>query len=385
MKQFFKKNWLIMIIFLFTFFLRFWSVPELFYFGIDEEYHSLLALSQIKDLHPIWIGLSAGKTGYYIGPGLVYLHALLLWIGKLDPVILAYAASVVGITTLIVFYFVAENLLGKKTAIVSTAFYAFLPFVLQYDRRFWNSTLVPLISLLIFFCLVKSFKDARWHVALAFLIGLSFHIHASLLIYVPIYFIVLIYQYIKIRRINFSLLFISLLIFLILYSPLIVYDFVHNFDNLKTPLRLLQHKELGAKFNNYYFLGFIPLISLWLGKYLVKLNRGILIFLLIFYIFNAFLTVTRWSTNSGLSTKKELIRNTIGKIGNKSFRLETTEKYLYFGGWRYLFEAYGKKPDSSQADEMFGWIYPREISPKKPDLKVIITSDPRSRGYKAII
>ncbi|OGK26084.1 hypothetical protein A3D76_03670 [Candidatus Roizmanbacteria bacterium RIFCSPHIGHO2_02_FULL_37_9b] len=374
MKNFIKSNWFIIIIFTLSFILRFWKIPELFFFDIDEEYQSLLALSIIKDFHPIWIGLSAANTGFYIGPGLVYLHALLLWIGKLDPVILGYSASVIAMITLITLYFVTKNLLDKKAGLIATSVYSFLPFVLIYDRRFWNSTLVPLISILIFYGLIKSTKNDYWYILLALLLGISFHIHASLLLYLPIIIITSIKRLFEVKRRPRPFIFlVSLVIFFVIYSPLIVYDFVHNFDNLKTPLRLLQTKSVGAKFNSYYLLGFIPLFSLFLAKYLKKINTGILLILFVIYVVVAFTTVLGWKTDSGLLAKKSLIKKSLQLVGKKSFRMDTSEKYLYFGGWRYLFEAYGKKPANSQADEMFGWIYQQDISNKKPDLKVIVT------------
>lgn len=375
MKQYLRDKKVVVIIFILAFIVRFWKVPELFFFGIDEEYQSLLALSIIKDFHVIWIGLSAGNTGFYVGPGLVYLHALLLWLTKLDPVILGYAASAIAIVTVVVLYFVTQNLFGRKTALISTTLYSFLPFVLQYDRRFWNPTLTPLMALLIFFCLKKSFHEGRWHLIGAFLLGASFHIHASLLIFVPIYIAVLLYQLNKARKTNVLLIVSSLLIFLIIYSPLIVYDFVHNFDNLKTPFRLLQRLGSKIEFNNYYVLPFLPLLAIFLGGVLKRIYSKLLIFFLFLYVVNAFFVVSGWSTKEGLAAKQKLVSETIPAIGNRSFYLGTNRNYLYFGGWKYLFEAYGKKPAASQADEMFGWIYPKEISARKPSLKVVITDN----------
>jgi len=48
-------------------------------------------------------------------------------------------------------------------------------------------------------------------------------------------------------------------------------------------------------------------------------------------------------------------------IGDKPYALENygkdPRKYHSYGGWRYLFRVYGKKPARAFADEFFGWIY----------------------------
>ncbi len=454
----------LILIFLLIFFLRFWQVPQHFFFGIDEEYQSLLALSIIKDFHVIWIGLSAANTGFYIAPGFVYLHSLLLWISKLDPLILGYAASVISFTTMVIFYFVVRHLFDKRIAIITTLMYSFSSFVMSYDRRFWNSTLVPLAVILFFLSLIKSKKNPRWYLLTAILLGLSFHIHASLFIFIPIVFVTLLIRIFRkpistdLNRFQLILTALSsIILFLILYAPLIVYDFVHNFDNLKTPLRMIQQfgKQGGGysflqhlqtmqstlqqfwssesflplvnysllalisiiflwffikKKNasekilffivifyafmflfypgmllDYYFIGFFPFFSIIIALFLVQFYQISLIALVIMFILPNTAAFLQSSVDGNLESKKTMIQKTIRSLGNEPFYLETTEPYVYFGGWRYLFEAYGKKPIASQADEMFGWIYPKEISSKKPKLKVLIAIDKNYQPNTPII
>ena len=460
-----SEKFILIIIFLLIFFLHFWKVGELFYFGIDEEYQSLLALSIIKDFHVIWIGLSAANTGFYIGPGLVYVHSLLLWLSKLDPIILAYSASTISFLTLIVLFLVVKHLFDKKTAIITSVIYSFSSFILSYDRRFWNSTFVPITTILFFLSLVKSQKNPRWYILTAALLGFSFHINASLFIFIPILLVIMYNRLIncthkKNLKISFFTIVSSLIVFIMIYSPLIVFDFVHNFDNLKTPIRMLQNigKEIGGlsfysnlqtmqstltnfwymdslpqiislviflcsltliilfilrkktfqekilaiiigfylfvfmfypgKILDYYYLGFFPFFAIVVSLFLKRFNYIILLLLGFIFVVNSFVNLFNWPINSGLATKKELIKKTVSVIGNDSFYLETNQDYLYFGGWRYLFEAYGKRPASSQADTMFGWIYPKEISSEKPELKVIISTNkiqPKEKILKTIV
>lgn len=438
---------ILIVILVLAFTLRFWQVPQYFFFGIDEEYQSLLALSIIKDFHIIWIGLSAASTGFYIGPGLVYFHAFLLWISKLDPVILGYAASLTGTITVISLYFIVKHLFDKKTAIISTLFYGLSAYIVMYDRRFWNSTFVPITALLFYLSYVKSLKNPRWYILTAILLGLSFHIHASLFIFIPITIAILFWRLQeKIFKFDFISGVLSVFCFVVIYSPLIVFDFVHNFDNLKTPIRILQQsgKSGGFSFMNhfevmkttisqfwylnkpyeiltlglliislgiicwfilrkknitenilttiicfylamlifypgkvldYYYLGFLPFFSIIIARFLKQFDKLSLVSLSLIFIIPNIIAVFKFPSDQGLEMKRNLIKKTIEQLGAANFYLETDREYLYFGGWRYLFEAYGKKPSSSQADQMFGWIYQKEISPKKPKFKVVISDN----------
>ncbi len=444
--KFLKKNWekiffcFILLVALVT---RFWKIRDLFYFGIDEEYQSLLAESIIKNFHVIWIGLSAANTGFYVGPGLVYVHAFLLWISGLNPAILAYAASLCGLLTVLLLFIVARSLFGPKAAIVSSAIYSFSTFAIIYDRRFWNSTFVPLVVILLFLSLVKSRVNPRWYVLTAVLIGLSFHIHLSLFIFIPItLFVVTKELIIEKRKIPFSVILASLFLFFLIISPLVVFDFVHNFDNLKAPIRMLAGMGKGksyfstnvslfvsmlpslildvrsylinlilllfvviafcvfllkkknhaekilntiivfyilsfifypGKMLDYYYIGFLPFVSLLIALILKKQNAILLFFCLIAIAIINLSAFIRLPLNRGLTTKRNLIKNTLNYIGKEGFYLDTNRDYLFFGGWRYLFTAYGKRPNQSQADQMFGWIYPREISEDKSAIKIIIT------------
>jgi hypothetical protein len=64
-------------------------------------------------------------------------------------------------------------------------------------------------------------------------------------------------------------------------------------------------------------------------------------------------------------------------VDDKPYSLETygkdSRKYHPYGGWRYLFRIYGKKPVQSFADEFFGWIYQDEMTDEKPQMKVAIS------------
>jgi len=233
-------DYLFVAILLIAIILRFWKLADYFQFGVDEEYQALFGWSIVKHFHVLWIGVSASNIGYYLGPGLVYLSALLLWLNK-DPIIFGYFASFIGIITALSLYYIAFKLYNKRVATVSFVLYIFSPFAFYYDRKYWPLA-VPLIALWLFYSLVKSFKNSGWLLVTALLMGLSYHIHISLWIFWPFILFAFFYLALK-KKLSLFKISASISIFVLTTLPLLVFDFIHNFDNLRLPLRLLTRKQ----------------------------------------------------------------------------------------------------------------------------------------------
>ena len=238
----FSKHWLLIIITIFLIFLRFYQIPDRFIFDIDVQYQALLAWEHVKNFHPIWIGVSASNLGYYLGPGIVYVTAMLLKISNGDPIILGYFASLIGVSTSILFFFILKKLFNYKVAIIGLILNTFSYFVVFYDRHYWPFA-IPLISLLIYFSLVSSWKNKNWLYLGIFLMALSHHIHMSLFIFWPFY---LINIFLLKKRLNLKNYLVGGAIYLCVISPLIVFDFNHNFDNLLFPIRYLLNYNPGT-------------------------------------------------------------------------------------------------------------------------------------------
>jgi len=213
------SNFLLFLLVGILIFSRFYQIEKFFYFGVDEEYQALLAWSQIKNFHITWIGVSASNIGYYLGPGLTYLGAILLWLSRGNPIIsFAYFASFIGIATALSLYFITLKLYNFKTALISLFLYTFSPFAFYYDRRYWPIA-IPLIALWLFYSLIQSFKNSRWLFLTAFLIGISYHIHITLWLFWPLIFFTFGVLYFN-KKINISFIIYSIFIFIFTTLPL---------------------------------------------------------------------------------------------------------------------------------------------------------------------
>jgi hypothetical protein len=218
-------------------FARLYRVVDFYAFGIDEEVLLFHSWEQVKDFHPIWIGVSVFQANYYLGPALVYLTALFLKISQGGLSILAYAAAFTGLITTYLIYYCGQTITGsKKIALIAALLYGGSTWVNFFDRLYWNPSFIPLLTILTIYALVKLPHDKRYVILLGVLYGAYLHVHISLCILAPIIGIVVL-KYV--RTIPKKYLLLAILGYVIMTSPLMVFDYYHKYDNILMPYRML--------------------------------------------------------------------------------------------------------------------------------------------------
>ncbi len=218
-------------------FFRLYRLQALMPFTIDEEYISQLAWTIKQDFHVIWIGVSAGSTNYYLGPGYIYFTALLYTIAQGNPLVLGLVSSVLGVVTTLVLYWFTKSISNEKIAQTATFIYASSTYIALYDRRYWPPSL-GLVGLLILWTVIAARKKPMWYIATAALIGLSLHLHLSLLLFIPFLAYALFVSF-RAKQIHWPVVLGIIGAYLAITSPLLVYDLLHNADNLKAPFALV--------------------------------------------------------------------------------------------------------------------------------------------------
>lgn len=454
-------------------FLRFYNLPALASFTFDEEHQFGLARTLIKNFHIIWIGVSASNLNFYLGPFWVYFTYIWLKIGGPDPLLSFYISSAIGVITAVLLFYAGKKIFDTKTAAVAALLYAVLPLIVYHNQKFWNVTIVPFLSLLMFYSLYQALKSPKWWILFFAAFGLVFHTHLSL---VPLGLIGS-FLFLKNRsKIKRKILIAVLVIFFMILSPLIAFDHFHNwsntkailqpkgilsnqvnpvshisylmeflgriwylkpnlaiedeipfvckdayknnlpagydFDSIRTkPFFLLSAgsflllllflfkpstwKNLNTRLlavsllsifgffvffpigpSEYYLIGVFPLFLLLCGL-LVKSVPPNLSFL--FYGCIAVIsllginTVLHSNLKYGLGVKKQLIGETMKKVGDAPFELYQNGICHSYDGWRYLFMIYGRKPERSDTDAALGWLYPEEVTKTPAKYKVIMS------------
>ncbi|MBI3103829.1 hypothetical protein HYZ05_02730 [Candidatus Daviesbacteria bacterium] len=235
------------LIVLLSAFLRFYHLGNNYIFGFDEEYQATYAMTLVKDIHPIWIGVSASFLDYYLGPYFTYFSAFWLMLSQGDPLMTAYVAATAGVITTIVIFFVGWKFFNLTAGVVSSLLYGGLSLIVFYDQKYWNPMFVPLIVLLMFTSLLLIKRSPWWWLLYSATVGAIFETDLAPLPLVLIgvwYFIK--GKYFLNKRLTLG----CLAVFLLFYWPLLVFDYHHNFSNLTVLARYSQQaKQSGAKFD----------------------------------------------------------------------------------------------------------------------------------------
>ncbi|MCL5069539.1 MAG: glycosyltransferase family 39 protein [Actinobacteria bacterium] len=205
-------------------------MSDIYVFNLDEEHQAVYAWTLVKHLHKIWIGIAASPMEFYLGPYFTYFTALLLSISKGDPMITAYFAAVTGSITSAVIFIVVWRLFSFTAGVISSILYATLPLFIFFDQKYWNPMFVPLIVVLLYLTLNLVKKSKWWWIVYAILLGIVLNTQLAPL---PLFFIGL-WLFVKGGYFkDLKLFFICLLTFMLFYWPLLVFDFNHNFSNMK--------------------------------------------------------------------------------------------------------------------------------------------------------
>ena len=236
----FAKVIFIGILFL-AFLFRFYNFQNLFFFGMDQEYEALIVKNIVDFKHFPLIGVNASDTGLYLGPAFIYLAAVPFYIFRGNPLGWGLTASFLGVFTVYFIYKVGKKMFSKKVGFFASLLYSSSFLTSFYDRQFWNPTPIPLFSLLIGFLLYRILNNNRKSLLLlALSFGIAIQAHLSILIFLPLIIYAVMKKY---KIVGIKTIFLSIIIFILLQTPIILFELRHNFLNTKAFINLVAKKS----------------------------------------------------------------------------------------------------------------------------------------------
>lgn len=234
-----NKNLLFLLfLLLITLLSRFLLVKDgLVPFQFDHGKDSLAVMDMWLNKTPKLIGPWTSIPGLYFGPGWYYLILPSFLFGNwhpMSPVFLMIFLQLIQI-------YLAYRFLGKEEAIMITA----APLWIMVATSAWNPFPMTLISLLILI-LIKKFKEKKaaenWELFLISLIAsLAFHFSTAFAIFYPFFILFSLFNY-RIK-ISFRRIFIMFVGFLIPFVPQIIFEFRHDFIELRAIINYLKIGE----------------------------------------------------------------------------------------------------------------------------------------------
>lgn len=235
-----KKNWILILILLIGAFLRFYKIDLFMTFLGDEGRDAIIVRNLLVNADPILIGPGTSVGGMYLGPLYYYFMAPFLLLSNFSPVGPAMGVALLGVTTIYLIYIAGCDWFNKKVGLVASVLFAISPTVITYSHSSWNPNIMPFFALLSIYSIWKVYSQQKYIWLLITAVSFAFVLQSH---YLGVFIapVLIIYWYLSRVPKKYSL--ISILLFLFLMSPLLIFDIRHNFLNSKALYKFLTVRE----------------------------------------------------------------------------------------------------------------------------------------------
>ena len=240
-KEFFNKNrlevFLILLIFAFGTFLRFYKISGYATFLGDEGRDAFVVKRMIVDHKFTLLGPTTSLGQMYLGPAYYYMMVIPLWLSGLNPVGPAIMIALFGSFTILLVWLLGREFFSVWAGLIASGLYAVSLLVINHTRSSWNPNPMPFFASLAFLSLFKSLKDkkGKWLVVVGSSLGIAFQLHyISFVLIGTIIFIYFFYGLLLKIRFSTKWYLLGIFSFLLMILPQIAFELRHNFVNLKS-------------------------------------------------------------------------------------------------------------------------------------------------------
>ena len=186
---------LLILIFIVAILIRFLYFPNNIHFAFDQARDAYFAQNILKGDLRIIGPPSAAAESLFPGPLSLYLYSIVLFI-KNSPISLSAFFRIYNALGVFLVYLIAKNILGKKTATVTSLLYAFSYEQTQYSLFMSHQPLAVIPVLLFYLGLTHVIfrKDTRGIIISILGLGLAIQFHYVYLLYLLILALLLIFR-----------------------------------------------------------------------------------------------------------------------------------------------------------------------------------------------
>lgn len=240
--------------------LRFYRLPEMAPLDFDQEYAANFAYNILR-VYPIQlIGQGLSIQGLFMGPWYFYYLVPFFAASNLHPIGGFVGSVIFSLFIIFTYFWVGKSLFGVKAGLIAAFIRSILFTEIRNDLSMAPAYASELLILITWWLFYKYWQGkTKYFPLLFFIFGLYTSIHPILF---PFYIVFLILFLIKRRLPNTKTLFISFISFLIPIIPLIIFEYFHNFLEVK----LLFNTFSSSPLKPDYFSNFIKYLSFNLGE-----------------------------------------------------------------------------------------------------------------------
>jgi 4-amino-4-deoxy-L-arabinose transferase-like glycosyltransferase len=249
--------------------LRFWRIDGMFHFMGDEGTQTQATWNLIHGHLPL-LGPSLSIGSMHLGPLFYYMEAVPLAIAGGSPVGPTIMVALFGLAAVCVLFYYLQSRLGSYPAAGAAAAMGASFLMVEYSRRPWNPTPTPVFTLVLFWSLILwKRQSSAWLILTSISLGCLLQLQPVNVFLVPLVIVFIVWARPPLP--SWMTLGIAALAFVLISSPLIVYDLTHHFSNTRAWLSVLvkgkshaaprqasSPKLLFNLFNRAYGLPWVP-------------------------------------------------------------------------------------------------------------------------------
>lgn len=209
-------------------FLRLYHLPNRAPFDWDQnrDYQVIEAISRGK---ATLIGpVAKGEGGFFLGPLYYYLATPAFTASGGNPLSLPLTSVLLDVLAITAILMLLPRLWSRAGSFTLATIWTFSFFAIEMSKISWNVALLPLYSVLLIYFSTISTRTNYHNLLFGLILGLSWHIHASLIPLIPL----LVLGLILLRQLKVIDLSYIIFGYLLALAPLILFDLRHNFLNL---------------------------------------------------------------------------------------------------------------------------------------------------------
>lgn len=268
MKDFFKKNWPLVLIIFLAGFLRLWKISGYMEFLGDQGRDVVIVRRFLKKGDLMFIGPQTSIGNMYLGPWYYYLIAPALFLFNYSPVGPAIMVALLSLASLYLLWKIGRDWFDQGTGFLAALIFGLSPVAVYYSIFSWNPNIAPLFSLLSVYFLWQiweknKFKNFVW---LGICLAMVLNTHYLALLLFPGAGLFLFLKFYQIRKNKTSRKeflkkgFQGLAAFFLLMLPLLLFDLKHDFVNFKAVWQFFTVRQTTVNLKAYKGILIFPRI-----------------------------------------------------------------------------------------------------------------------------
>jgi len=217
---------------------RLWELPQTVHFMGDQGRDALVVSRIFTDADLVFVGPVTSIGNMYLGPFYYYFMLPFLWLTYPSPLGPVYAVALVNIATIFLLYFWGRMLVGERGGLIAAGLMAFSTMSIALSRFSWNPNIVPFFSLAMVVATYQAWKkDPRYWSVVAVCFGILLQLHYVTLLAAAAAGVIWFWQLLSLKKdparhkVLIKATIIGLGIWLLMLTPLFLFDMKHNWLN----------------------------------------------------------------------------------------------------------------------------------------------------------